>query len=500
MKKQSPVKRKVQKKKTTKKVKSSSALNTLIATAVAGVIIILIMAVLMYQLMVGKQKKQATEEPVNKDTQTEMIDRNQDLAKMDGVIKEISYTDGTIGVKDISKDETIQLNIKDYTPIKDQYGKPMVLKELTQGDIVNVSYNKKNNEPQLLRLSSNAWKFDTDGIRFEPSEQKIYRGATAYTYDEQDLVIVDRGGQFTMDELTEQDQVIIKGYGNKLYSIELITGHGFIQLMNYDRFIDAVISLDRNKSIIVKDKMLPIPVKEGEHTIMLEKVGYEDYIEKVFVLSKETAIIDLKDFQIKKGILDFASNRQDVIVYISNTTGFESRVTVDEKVTLDFGKYKIQVLDGEEVLIEDEVEMNQETVTFNMNFNVDDTNGDSNGDEEARNVSISTASFGAKIFIDNKFLGYSPLETELNPGDYKVLFMMDGYNNSNYDIHIEKGEDILTFTFPALSKKTATGSQSESGTSKPVIKPTTPVPTDSGQDTPNGGDSTTPGEDVYQPY
>ncbi|WP_105617573.1 PEGA domain-containing protein [Vallitalea okinawensis] len=438
-----------------KRQNGNELIKTMVATGVAGVIIIILMAVIMFGIL-DPEDKNATNsnesaQTIDKSTDDTIITFKKEMVKITGVILDINYSDKDVIVSNVEVEEDINIKL-DNAEILDEYGKPMIIQELQIGDIIYSKYDKNNGVPEIFRLSSEAWEYTTKELMVNKEEKMVYRGTEGYYYTDQ-LIVIDHGGSFSMDTLTEVDKVTIKGYKDRLCSIEIIDGHGYIELINYSFFVDAVISVDRDQTFIIKENMEPILVSEGSHKVVLEKEGYEDYIEEVVVLPNTTATVDLDEFQIKKGQVEFKIDRKNVLMYLNDIL-IEDIV---EPVLLDYGEYKLSIVDNGKVIYEEQLIVDKLYMLYNITVAEPELEPD-------RQVHINSGTIGAQVFVNNKFVGYTPISIKLEPGDHSVLLTKEGYKNATYNINIADSSSDLNFTFPAM---TPLGSETEEEPKEP---------------------------------
>lgn len=426
-----------------KKQKNGNELiKTMVATGVAGIIIIILMAVIMFGMIDPKDKKETSSSEstntIKESTDETKIFVEKEMVRVTGVILDINYSDKDVTISNIETEDEIKIRL-DNAKILDEYGKPMTIQELKIGDIIYSKYDKNNGEPETFRLSSEAWEYTTKELIVNSDEKKVYRGTEGYYYTDQ-LIVIDHGGSFSMDTFTEVDNVTIKGYKDQLCSIEIIDGHGYIELINYSFFVDAVISIDRNQTFVIKEEMEPILVSEGNHKVVLEKEGYEDYIEEVVVLPNTTATVNLDEFQIKKGQVEFKVDRQNVLLYLNDIQVED----ILEPVLLDYGEYQLSIVDNGKVIYEEQLIVDKPYMLYNITVAEPEP-------EPERQVHINSGTIGAQVFVNNQFVGYTPISIKLEPGDHSVLLTKEGFKNATYNINIADSTSELNFTFPAMT-------------------------------------------------
>lgn len=473
-----------------KKKKENDLLKTIVASGIAGVIVICLMGFLMLQVI---KDDQSNEDKGKKAETTDVVPVEQEVKgpklKMTAVVDGVSVAENKVAVIHSETDERIEISIPKTLEIKDRYGTQMTIKELNSGDVVYTKYAKEGNVALEFRLSSEAWEYTTKGVTVNKEAKTLSRGNETYTYSDT-LISLSAGQVFDIGTITELDQVKINGYKDKLLSLELVSSHGFVEFIDYATHVGATADIDLDRNVVLEEDMKKIMVEEGKHRIVIKKDGYEPFIKEVLVLPGASVKISLEEFQPKRGEVEFSIEPKEAQIYIDE----KLQSDLSQPVLLDYGTYNLRIILDDLVVAEEELVVDKTYISYNKSIAPPD---------KRRSIKIMTDPIGAELFIDNKFMGYTPITIMLDPGDYNAMILKQGYNMAEYPIHVTEGKDEQTFTFPPLRQKSENGNNGDNNTG--VTDPAPPSgtnetedpqpPTDEKEDE---GGIKTPGDDVYK--
>src|SRR5699024_6309365 len=92
---------------------------------------------------------------------------------------------------------------------------------------------------ELIKLheSKEAWvNVGVNNLTIDPLTMIMRIGTSNYTFND-NIIVVDNDELVTVDRLTEQDVLMVRGYDNTIWSITVVKGHGTVRLTDTEGFI-----------------------------------------------------------------------------------------------------------------------------------------------------------------------------------------------------------------------------------------------------------------------
>ena len=112
------------------------------------------------------------------------------------------------------------------------------------GGIYDVYVDKKGKAAKIYG-SSNSWvRYDVSGITVDESSRKISIGASNMVYESY-TVVLSGDERISIAQLVDQDKMVIRGIGDKVYSVEVTDGHGYLKVTGTDALNGGYIKIGR---------------------------------------------------------------------------------------------------------------------------------------------------------------------------------------------------------------------------------------------------------------
>ncbi len=401
-----------------------------------GIGIIVFIAVFVLTFMSTNKSQNNSDDKVVNNTNTENIVSTEN--KNTASIVE-SIENSRIVIKDISTGSSSSIKPDSDTEIFDKNGKKSSLNNILVGDIISVELDE--NKEKILKITypdkyfyiGDKNKSDLYSLEVSENKDKIVCDNKTYKISEYtDIIYKDQ--HKSISDLTEVDKVILKGYDDTVYYIEILEFHGNINIKNADKLENGNIKIDDNEKISISDNSI-IPVTEGSHKILITGSNINDYSAEIFIVSGESFDIDLGDLQGKKCVLIIKANVNDYKLYINDVEVYDT----SSPQVIDEGQYTIRIeKEGYE--------------PFNQTLNLSGSSYELKA--ELKELAIEKVSFvittypaGADIYIDNEYIGKSPINTNLSEGDYKFVAKLSGYSDIDRNISIDNNTQSIDFSF-----------------------------------------------------
>lgn len=401
-----------------------------------GIGIIVFIAVFVLTFMSTNKSQNNSDDKVVNNTNTENIVSTEN--KNTASIVE-SIENSRIVIKDIITGSSSSIKPDSDTEIFDKNGKKSSLNNILVGDIISVELDE--NKEKILKITypdkyfyiGDKNKSDLYSLEVSENKDKIVCDNKTYKISEYtDIIYKDQ--HKSISDLTEVDKVILKGYDDTVYYIEILEFHGNINIKNADKLENGNIKIDDNEKISISDNSI-IPVTEGSHKILITGSNINDYSAEIFIVSGESFDIDLGDLQGKKCVLIIKANVNDYKLYINDVEVYDT----SSPQVIDEGQYTIRIeKEGYE--------------PFNQTLNLSGSSYELKA--ELKELAIEKVSFvittypaGADIYIDNEYIGKSPINTNLSEGDYKFVAKLSGYSDIDRNISIDNNTQSIDFSF-----------------------------------------------------
>ena len=219
----------------------------------------------------------------------------------------------------------------------DKYGSTVSLSQLRQGDIVDVRFIKNKKHLTSMSLSSGAWVIEeTDRYNFDSVKREVTIGEDTYKISS-DAVYFSDERQIREEDIISTDRLTFHGIDNRVYSINVDKGHGYLRLTGHQGFIDGWIQIGTSIIQKVTEDML-ITVPEGKYQVMISGSGTT--AEKNVVINRNSeSSLDFSDVEFAKpktGTVLFSINPSKAKLYLDGEL-----TDVSEGIELTYGLHQL---------------------------------------------------------------------------------------------------------------------------------------------------------------
>ena len=413
-----------------------------------------------------------------------------------GVITEMNLDEGYIRVNDCMDDSEYILLYHGGVEVKDKYGKDILISAVGLGSIVDITYFSDTEKIVSITLDSkaqvlkNITKFAAD----IENEKASYKGTTvklsavAHAYDG------DR--KLGVNEVSTEDEVTLNIYNNRLYSVVINKGHGYVRLKNQDTYVGGMVEIGYGVIVPVTKDML-LAVQEGEYTLRISKDGYSD-TKEVRVKRDKEILVDLKAIAVPSGtvMIKLDEEIEDAHILVNDEEVYGNIFTgqygkYDLKIKAEgyrsfHGSFRINEPSKEYTFslkkLEDKTtETTEETTATPTDAKSTSETKTSEGTTDTEKTTETTEATtsddhvdstetivnegkvtdnkleinvtdGADVYIDGDYVGSAPVKTDKIVGNHTVTLYKSGYIIKSYNIlSLDDGKD-QTMSYPALTK------------------------------------------------
>lgn len=349
---------------------------------------------------------------INSNSNIDILNSNTE-ENLIGIIKEIDYENGRFNIMNFSTNKTYNLKSKNSSIFKDKFDNPLSLLELKNGDIVDFSFDSGNKINYIQHNKDAFYLENITNLKIDIEKNTLYINNKIFNISS--FVSVNKDGlSYDLNKISPLDVVSLKGYKSSIYFIDVIKGNGTLILQNKPNLYNATIEINRN---IFKplDQADNINLPEGKHKVVIRSNDISPFVKDIDITSGNETILDLSEIQNKSGSLLVTSNVSDYILYINDKIELNR-----EPLNLLYGSYYIKVEKEGYVPFETQIYINKPKQTLNIKLEKLEKTG---------KLTINSSPTSAEVFVNNLFVGYTPLSYKLPQGTHSITIKKQGYND-----------------------------------------------------------------------
>lgn len=389
-------------------------------------------------------------------------------------------------VKDIYNGNNYVLSYNGGTDIKNVYGEIVTMLQVPEGELLDITFDEEKKKAKTVYASKEAFRSNhIVGFKATASSSTITFGSASYMYTDT-LVVLSDGKILAPNEVMSRDQVTVRGIDNKIYSVTVDKGHGYLTFTGAEDFVGGMVEIGRNFLYTVSDDMM-IVVPEGEYEVVMSN-GKLEGKRTVYITKDMTVSLDFSEYSApanKTGTVEFQILPADVDLFIEG-----EKTDYRKPVVLEYGTYIINLLSN-----------NYETyttkITVNSTYQVEafdlekiyakenaqppvvttaatkaPTTAPTTTATKAPTTSPTTSSTnpttapaggtvaltiaepaGANVYVNNVHVGTAPVTINKSRGEYVITFKRDGYITKSYIVDVDSSDGAQSLSFPAMSEE-----------------------------------------------
>lgn len=407
------------------------------------------------------------------DTEETVI--SHDEQTMTAVLTGIDMEHSVIGFVDCLTGGMNSLIYHGGVMISDTYGNEIGISGLSCGMVVDVVYYADTGKLVSIALSGNAV------IRKEISKfsanmetgKATYKG-TSCTMS-QYVTAYDGDTKIDIMEVNTEDQVTLYLYGDKLVSVVIELGHGYVRLNNQSSYVGGMVEIGYDVIVPVTDDML-LTVREGTYTLRINKGGYSNSKEVSVVRGEETKV-DLQDIAIPTGTATFEVTPVEAAIYVSGNKingntytnlygSYNIKVEADGyktfngsfKISETVNSFTINLTKLEDDTTEDESSTDTSSETGDDTQTTEDqqtTNSENTTETTTEsstgNVITVKTPVGVGVYFDGDYVGVAPVSFPKVAGTHTITLYQSGFLIKSYTIQTTDNGKDDEYSFAALT-------------------------------------------------
>ena len=369
-------------------------------------------------------------------------------SKDTSVVTKVSKVTDSITFYNYGLSKSYTLSFDNVTSFYDKYEIPMSVDQVSQGDIVDISFLKGKKLLVSLKERKDALSIpDVTGFEINENAKKFNYGSDSYKITDSTIVLAENEKR-ALSDLSSIDHVSISGIDKDIYCITLRTGHGTLSLKGQDELIDGVIEVGGN--ILTIKKNLSVDLSEGEYEATISK-GKTVVTRKVNIQRDQKATLDLSDVVLeedKMGRVYFDVYPKEAKLYIDSKL-----VDSSELIELTIGSHKVEaVMEGYETFTR-VLNVGEETATMSVILEEKTVKDSSKEKEDSKTkgfyLRINTP-VGAEVEIDGNYVGVAPVAVAKEAGSHTIKLTKNGYVTRTYTVVVENTAADSNYSFSDL--------------------------------------------------
>lgn len=412
-----------------------------------------------------------------------------------------STEDQTITFQNLDTGKQYTLTYDGTTSAKDKYDQEIALSQIPDGSIVKDQFYKPNKTLANIKLMQDVVSYEAlNNYSWNAADNSLTIGVTSYRLDK-NVCILSEGKEIEVMDLNQVDTLTLQTIGDKIYSIVVDRGHGYLRLKNDEYFQGGWIEVGQSVIRGVEQNMLLV-VPEGTHKVTVSKDGNEAHQSITFGKNEEL-VWDLGTVAIKevqKGSLIFTINPAEAAISIDGekvdtTQPYETEYGVHQlmaiadgyqtitqyiKLTDQYANIDITMVptednteaesqqengssDGEGQTEEMDQTDNEWTESDQSQEEETDSSQTEDGEEEESSTTGSSQGESSQyrvyvdspesveIYLDGNYIGVAPVDFEKKAGSYVISLRKSGYQTRSYTISIDNEAKDVHFSFSDLA-------------------------------------------------
>lgn len=265
--------------------------------------------------------------------------QDQNQPGLTGIILDIDTGRQACTVQMLDTSDKAVYNYNGGTNVVNRYGKPILIEQISIGEVVEIEYSDVNNKLTSIRASEKEWEYGgATNFTIDTENQSVTVGSQKYNYTE-NLVVVHDGRIIGIDKLEPVDVITLKGRDKQIDSILVTAGHGSVRLDSTAFFEGGFVEIGSKIVKVITENMV-IPVPAGSYVLTITKDDTTGSKE-IQVAENEEIRINLTDFQseaVRYGSVRFKISPSDAELVIDG-----KKTDYSALVDLPYGNHSVVI-------------------------------------------------------------------------------------------------------------------------------------------------------------
>lgn len=409
---------------------------------------------------------------------TEDLQYTHEEGNITAVVTSIDLENNIIEFMNCQSGERISLGYHGGVGVFNTYGRDIGIGGIVCGDVVDVVYYADTE--RLVSITIDTDTVIVDNVnKLTVDKQKSQVTCNGKSYGMYNYVTVyDEDKALDIMEVNTEDTVRLYLYNNKLVSVVIKEGHGYVSLYNQDSYIGGMVEIGYDVIVPVTSEML-VAVKEGNYVLRITKNGYSN-TKNITVIKGDETRVDISTIAVPSGTVTINVTPADAKVYINgnldedhiyyNLYGnyslrveaegyntFRGSFKIDEPVKTYDIKLKTDDDSGEDTTEDTEAtDDTTEDSEDNTNESSATTEEQKDSEDSTENkktdnvISVKTPE-GVGVYLDGEYVGTAPVSFAKTVGTHTITLYKSGYLIKSYTIQANDDGKDDEYNFAALT-------------------------------------------------
>jgi len=321
------------------------------------------------------------------------------------------------------------------TSVVNRHGTVISFGELSLGQIVDIQFDSNTNDVSSLNLSNRAFMFSNQrGLNFDSDTTKISMGNRVYDLSSQTMIL-NQGEQPSLSNIKPEDVFTVWGYGDKIWSLRLDSGNGFIHFENVDMVTNANLTIASANIFRLLESDTTITMGEATHRILVTGENIQPFHRDVLVRQNQTTTIDLTEVTPLSSNIQLMLNNSSGGGWVNAATQTDVSVFINGSavdfagsfIPYEYGTHTLRVERTGFIPIQQEIDIvvPVQRIEVEMIREI-----------PIARIEIETFPSDAEIFLDHALIGSSPTFIEVENGNYLIVARKPGYEDYRLSIEV----------------------------------------------------------------
>ena len=323
------------------------------------------------------------------DSDSEEADSDKELSD-EGlyIVQGYNYEEEKIILNSLTYDKNYVYKYSLTTQFLDKYGDSTSSANITPGCVVTIGERLSTGALSSIQISDDVWTFtEVTNYNFNPFKACLTINDTNYRLTE-NTAVFSNDVVATLSDLGSEDVLTVVGLDKEVLSISITTGHGYLNLVNTDKFEGSLIYIG-NKIITTVTKDMSVTIPEGTYAVTVANDGYGG-TKEVEILRNEYTVLDLAELEgegPKVCKLTISSLVEGAEIYIDG-----ERIEAGVETEVQYGKHSLMIaVEGYDTWSRT-LYVNSETANISIDPTASDTDSDSSSQSSSTDSSSSSSS------------------------------------------------------------------------------------------------------------
>lgn len=386
------------------------------------------------------------------------------------VVTGIETENNLIEFMDCHSGEYMKLTYHGGVSVLNTYGKDIGVNGLSCGDVVDIVYYADTEKLVSITIDDDTVIVDdVNKLVVDKKNLKVSCNGKSYGMYEY-ATAFDEGRRIDVMEINTEDKVRLCIYKNKLVSVIIKEGHGYVSLYNHDSYIGGMVEIGYDVIVPVTKEML-IAVREGNYTLRISKNGYSN-TKQITVMKGDETRVDISTIAVPTGTVTINVTPSDATVYI------DGNLDEDHVYTNIYGNYSLRIEAKGYNTFRGSFKISETVKNYDIELKKDESSTEDTEDTEATentgqgstsesgsqtetsasteeketdNVITVKTPEGVGVYFDGEYVGIAPVSFPKTVGTHTITLYKSGYLIKSYTIQSKDDGKDDEYRFAALT-------------------------------------------------